>query len=175
MDGENTTLYHDHIHARSLDGRHHPSRDWVKAFHGNIKWRIPYGIRICGENVYAEHSVRYDNLESYFLGFGVWDDEGCWSWDESVALFDELGITSVPVIWRGKWETFTTPVCGYSPRELTEASMCHTSQEGYVVRTADGFAFEDFQTHVAKYVRKDHVQTDQHWMAKPVVANGLKS
>ena len=29
MDGENTTMYVDHIHARSLDSRHHPSRDWA--------------------------------------------------------------------------------------------------------------------------------------------------
>jgi hypothetical protein len=32
MDGENTTMYRDHIHARSLDRRSHPSRDWVKQF-----------------------------------------------------------------------------------------------------------------------------------------------
>ena len=30
MDGENTTLYRDYLHARSVDGRHHPSRNWVK-------------------------------------------------------------------------------------------------------------------------------------------------
>lgn len=30
MDGENTTLYRDGLHARSLDSRHHPSRNWVK-------------------------------------------------------------------------------------------------------------------------------------------------
>jgi len=32
MDGENTTLYDDTLHARSIDGRYHPSRDWVKRF-----------------------------------------------------------------------------------------------------------------------------------------------
>jgi hypothetical protein len=41
MDGENTTLYRDHLHARSLDGRHHPSRDWVKGLHGRVGHRIP--------------------------------------------------------------------------------------------------------------------------------------
>ena len=29
LDGENTSMYADHIHARSIDSRHHPSRDWV--------------------------------------------------------------------------------------------------------------------------------------------------
>jgi len=36
MDGENTTMYCDNIHARSIDGRHHPSRDWVKMTVGEI-------------------------------------------------------------------------------------------------------------------------------------------
>lgn len=33
MDGENTTLYTDHLHARSLDSRHHPAKTWVKQWH----------------------------------------------------------------------------------------------------------------------------------------------
>lgn len=53
LDGENTTLYADGLHARSIDGRHHPSRDWVKAAHGRVAWTIPEGWRICGENMYA--------------------------------------------------------------------------------------------------------------------------
>lgn len=33
LDGENTTLYRDGLHARSMDSAHHPSRTWVKALH----------------------------------------------------------------------------------------------------------------------------------------------
>ena len=32
MDGENTSMYSDYIHARSLNGGNHLSRDWVKQF-----------------------------------------------------------------------------------------------------------------------------------------------
>jgi hypothetical protein len=32
MDGENTTMYHDYIHARSIDSGSHPSRTWIKNF-----------------------------------------------------------------------------------------------------------------------------------------------
>ena len=35
--------------------------------------------------------------------------------------------------------------------------------EGFVVRNVDSFAYEDFSKNVAKYVRKNHVQTDEHW------------
>ena len=59
IDGENTTLYSHAIHARSLDSRHHPSRDWVKGLWGGIRHSIPTSMRICGENMYACHSIKY--------------------------------------------------------------------------------------------------------------------
>lgn len=43
LDGENTTLYADGLHARSLDSAHHPSRAWVKALQGRIGPAIPQG------------------------------------------------------------------------------------------------------------------------------------
>ncbi|KIF06359.1 kinase, partial [Streptomyces sp. RSD-27] len=60
LDGENTTLYPDGLHARSLDSGHHPSRTWVKGLQGRIGARIPAGRRICGENLYARHSLGYE-------------------------------------------------------------------------------------------------------------------
>ena len=71
LDGENTTLYRDYIHARSLDSRHHPSRAWVKALQASIGHDIPQGWRICGENLYARHSIVYENLSSYFYLFSI--------------------------------------------------------------------------------------------------------
>ena len=53
MDGENTNMYRDRIHARSIDSSHHESRSWVKSFHAQIKDSIPSGVKICGENLYV--------------------------------------------------------------------------------------------------------------------------
>lgn len=75
MDGENTTMYSDYIHARSIDGRNHPSRNWVKNYWSTISQDIPEHWRICGENLYAEHSISYDNLETYFYGFSIWNEK----------------------------------------------------------------------------------------------------
>ena len=169
MDGENTTLYFDHLHARSLDGRHHPSRDWVKAFHGSIRYLIPEDVRICGENVYAEHSIHYDSLESYFLGFSAWQGETCLSWDDTLLLFEEIGVTPVPTLRRGMWEDECSAL-----EYPSACGLVAPGSEGYVVRVANAFSMFDFQNKVAKYVRKNHVQTDQHWMAKAVVPNGLQ-
>jgi hypothetical protein len=60
LDGENTTLYPEGLHARSIDSRHHPSRDWVKSLHGAVRHLIPAGFRVCGENLFARHSIAYE-------------------------------------------------------------------------------------------------------------------
>ena len=45
--------------------------------------------------------------------------------------------------------------------------------EGFVVRCAKRFHFNEFARHVAKWVRRGHVQTDHHWMHAQIVPNGL--
>ena len=46
-------------------------------------------------------------------------------------------------------------------------------QEGYVVRLHDEFKFVDFNKSVCKFVRKGHVQTDEHWMHREIIPNKL--
>src|SRR3972149_10844087 len=59
MDGENTTLYRDTLHARSLDSRDHISRHWLKNYWSGLRYAIPENMRICGEYLYAKHSIKY--------------------------------------------------------------------------------------------------------------------
>lgn len=35
--------------------------------------------------------------------------------------------------------------------------------EGFVIRTTDGFPTGLFESHLAKYVREGHVQTEDSW------------
>ncbi|MFF4662379.1 RNA ligase family protein [Streptomyces sp. NPDC001282] len=166
LDGENTTLYADGLHARSLDSAHHPSRGWVKALQGRIGSRIPAGRRVCGENMFARHSIPYDGLESWFYGFSVWDGERCLDWDRTVAFLRGLGIPVPPVLWRGVLDA-------RAEKALRALRPDTGRQEGYVVRPADGFDAADFGRLVAKWVRPGHVRTDTHWMHAAVVENGL--
>ncbi|SCF77646.1 RNA ligase family protein [Streptomyces sp. Ncost-T10-10d] len=166
LDGENTTLYADGLHARSLDSAHHPSRGWVKALQGRIGARIPEGWRVCGENMFARHSIPYDGLESFFYGFSVWDGEHCLDWDRTVAFLRELGIPVPPVLWRGVFDA-------RAEKALRALRPDTGRQEGYVVRPAGGFDAPDFGRRVTKWVRPGHVRTDTHWMHASVVENGL--
>ncbi|WLQ41287.1 RNA ligase family protein [Streptomyces laculatispora] len=166
LDGENTTLYADGLHARSLDSAHHPSRGRVKALQGRIGPRIPAGRRICGENVFARHSIPYEDLASHFYGFSVWDGDHCLDWDRTVAFLRDLGIPTPPVLWRG--------VFGARAERTLRALRLDTGrQEGYVVRPAEAFPAAAFGRRVAKWVRPGHVRTDTHWMHAAVVENAL--
>lgn len=167
MDGENTSMYSDHIHARSLDSGPHPSRAYVKGMWAQFMGDIPEGWRVCGENLYAKHSIHYTDLPSYLLGFSIWNERNvCLSWDETLEWFQLLGITPVPVLYDGIWDEKKI-------RSLWDSKKWSTS-EGYVVRVSDSFPFADFKRKVAKMVRKGHVQTaTHHWMAQQVIPNKL--
>lgn len=167
LDGENTTMYRDRIHARSLDSRRHPSRSFVKTEHSRIKADIPVGMRICGENVYAKHSIHYTALTAYFYVYAIFDTRNvCLGWDDTVEFSQLLGLETVPVIYRGPWDESRVKACLTGP-------VFGGEQEGYVVRTAGEYRFEDFADNVAKYVRPNHVQTSSHWMQEAVVPNIL--
>lgn len=167
MDGENTTLYRNHTHARSLDSRHHPSRDWLKGFWGNIRYQIPRGHRICGENLYAKHSIKYEKLDSYFYGFSMWNIENiCLSWEDTIEYFIGLNIVSVPVLYKGVYDEKII-------QELWNDSM-QDECEGYVVRNAESFNYDEFGKNVAKFVRQAHVTSNEHWMHQVIVVNKLR-
>lgn len=166
LDGENTSLYRDHLHARSPDSAHHPSRAWIKRFHDRVRGRIPEGHRVSGESLYARHSIAYEALESWFYVFSVWDrDDVCLDWDATTRFARRLGAPTPRVLYRGRYDEKAI--------RALEARLDLRTVEGYVIRAAGAFARGDFDAHVAKWVRKDHVQTDVHWMHGPVVPNGL--
>ena len=165
VDGENTTMGRDYIHARSLDSKHHVSRSWVKCLHSEIRHLIPNDWRICGENVYAKHSILYQSLPSYFLVFGIYEGKEALSWEDTVEWAGLLNLHTVPVLYQGIWDEEKVKLC------FTGQSDLDGDQEGYVVRLSE--RFNEFGKSVAKFVRKGHVQCDDHWMEKAVVPNKL--
>lgn len=164
-DGENSNLMRDCIYARSLDSVDHISRHWLKGFWSTFNYEIPDGWRICGEGLFAEHSIHYNNLDSYFEVFSIWDENNkCLSWDDTVEWCKLLGLCHVPVIWMGIFDE----------QFLRNYTFDTEKQEGYVIRLASEFEFKDFSKSVAKFVRSGHVTTDEHWMNKKIVPNKLK-
>ena len=170
MDGENTSMYCDYIHARSITGRHHKSRNLIKNFHGRIKYNIPNGWRICGENMYAKHNIFYRNLIDYFLVFSVWDDKNmCLDYDKTIEFCKNLNLNGVPILYRGIWNE---KLIKESYSELLDGDEC----EGYVIRLKDSFYYDDFKLSVAKFVSNKFKQNigDNHWIYRDITQNILK-
>lgn len=158
MDGENTTIYSDgYLHARSVDGRNHWSRDWAKNFAQGFAYDLPDDWRVCAENLYAKHSIKYEDLSSYLMGFSIWKGMECLSWDETLEWFTLLGITPVPVLYRGIYDEKEIE------KIITDINGRSETVEGFVLRDAGPFMWGNFRNNVGKYVRKDHVRTATHW------------
>jgi hypothetical protein len=167
MDGENTSLYQTGLHARSLDSRHHPARTWIKKLWAEKCHLIPENYKICGENLQAKHSIPYNNLPSYFLVFSLWKDEECLSWEETETFCQKLELHTVPILYKGPYHNKTL--------KPLFADENWTEKEGYVIRTAHAFYQNQFSGRIAKYVRQNHVQTNQHWMHQKITPNQLKT
>ena len=165
MDGENTTIQAEGCHARSPNSGYHASRDWVKAFAAGISPQLSPGERIVGEYLFAQHSVAYTDLPSYFMGF-AWIVEGSiQSWDDTLERFQALAIQPVPILHRGP---FTDDAI-----QGVISSLDLNRQEGFVVRNTASFPEADMGLQMGKYVRADHVQSETHWMHAEIVKNGL--
>lgn len=113
----------------------------------------------------AWHSLAYDDLESYFYLFNVWDERNtALSWDDTLDWAAQLRVPTPRQLYRGPWNEALIRALPMDPEVM----------EGCVVRTVQGFAYTAFQVHLAKYVRPGHVQTDAHWMHAVVIPNGLR-
>lgn len=163
MDGENTTIYSDgYVHARSIDSKHHESRSHLKALAASLQYQLEPGFRICGENLYATHSIEYTQLPSWFMVYSIWIDEICLDWRSTTELATRLGLTMVPVLYEGSWPG----IAGFD-------RFAAPGSEGYVVRKSDFFTRTEFGVSMAKWVRPNHVQTDEHWMHGQIKVNQL--
>lgn len=172
MDGEQTTIYPDgYVHARSIDSGSHPSRDWVKALAGRVAHELPTTWRVCGENLWAKHSIEYRNLDDYFQVFSIWEGLRCLSWDETTEWCDLLGLKTVPALWRGE---FVSEGAVHDKFKVGRNYGGELEHEGYVLRRAGDFQFREFRQAVGKYVRAQHVRTHGHWMRSRIEQNGRK-
>lgn len=167
LDGENTTLYTRDFHARSVDGRHHRSRDRAKSIWSRFAHDIPERWRFVAENMYARHSIAYEDLPSFLIGLSAWNEVNrCLSHDETVVWFALLGLPMPRILYDGIYDE--------SAIRALHTDADDAAREGYVIRVADEFAYGEFRHCVAKYVRRDHVRTVRHWMhGQAIVPNGL--
>jgi hypothetical protein len=178
LDGSGVMVSREYCFARSHNNvPKHPSFDLLKQLHSQIKHSIPDNLLIYGEYCLALHSLPYTQLPSYLLVFNVLDAPAdTWlSWDDVCRLTNELGLTTVPVLWQG---TFSTERALQSKIEALagQKEFGVDEREGVVIRLATQFPRNEFAKSMAKYVKREFVDInkDEHWKHKQIVKNGLK-
>lgn len=135
-------------------------------------------IKYFGEWCYAKHSIEYTSLPGYFMLFAIrhiTEQYGnLWApWEYVSEVARELEIPTVPVIWRGEVNS-AKDLEKLTLKLASMPSMCGGVREGLVVRYEEQFNDDRFPEFVMKFVRKNHVQTTEHWKDQEIVKNGLK-
>ncbi len=153
LDGESTSMYKDYMHARSIDSAHNFTRDYAKRLQAALSKDIPEGWIFSFENVAYCHSLFYDDLEGFCYLLKIWKDDGfCLSHDEQCQWADILDLPQPKVLYKGPFDE----------KKLKEIknSLDLTKVEGFVVSNTQSFHRDDYQKNVAKFVRKNHVQSN---------------
>lgn len=169
LDGGNSCLTPENIFARSHNQTStHPSFDLLKLTHATIKFQILEKEKIFGENCRVVHSITYTKLPTHFFVFHIKQENHWLSWDQVKMRSQELSLSTVPLLWEGTVST-EKELQVLTERLIQGESIFGGPREGLVVRVRRELSNEEFETHIGKWVRKGHVQTDKHWSKAPLV------
>jgi hypothetical protein len=143
-----------------------PLWDWLARHHDALVDALWPDLMLFGEWCHAMHSIRYDRLPDWFLGFDVYDRaEGrFWETARRDALLAALELHPVPRLAAGR---FDLPAL----RGLLGSSRVGGGpMEGLVVRTEDA----GWTEARGKLVRAEFTQAiDAHWSRGGLVRNEL--
>lgn len=172
LDGENNCLNRHGVFARS---HAIPTESpWTAQI--RQQWQFIKNdlgdLEIFGENLYAIHSIEYQNLNAHYYVFGIRENERWLSWEETKFYAKLLDLPTVPEIKSvknlGTRLDFEKEILNIVNQPSAFASVDILTQkpctmEGIVSRNSQEYLVEDFPKNVFKYVRKGHVKTDEHW------------
>ena len=121
-----------------------------------------------GEWCYARHSVVYDRLPDWFLGFDIYDKQvgDFLAVGRRDKLFREIQVEHVPFLARGRFTLVEIKLL------LAESKLGNQAAEGICVR----YESDNWLVKRAKLVRPSFLQEmDQHWSRSGIKRNRLES
>jgi ATP-dependent RNA circularization protein (DNA/RNA ligase family) len=148
------------------------SGQWTK-----LDWWLPPRLEILfdhlhdryilfGEWCFAKHSLGYDRLPDYYLGFDLFDktSKQFFPFDLRNQMFERMNISSVPFIKRGAFSLLQLE------RLMGNSRFSDDPAEGIYLRH-DG---DNWLKQRAKLVKAKFIQTiDVHWSRKTITQNQI--
>lgn len=190
------------VRARNGAQADHESFDLLKQLYweNDVYAELPEHIQVFGEWLYTKHSIHYGcdcneecedtaaplgtlvdgdyGDQAYFQVFGAFDTRyNLWlSWPEVEQVADTLGFPTVPLV-RTSGETdyvrFTDEYVLKQGLLGVAEDRVDAGGEGIVVRWQFPYHWGQFDRALGKYVRPNHVKTDDHWTRQDLPANRL--
>lgn len=142
-------------------------KEWLTPRADSLFDRLTDRYILFGEWCYAMHSVFYDRLPDWFLGFDVYDKNisrflACSGRDE---IFRAIGLSQVPEIDRGHFNLLELT------QLLPKSQLGDVPAEGLYLRFDQG----NWLVQRAKLVRPVFIQSvEQHWSRSGIKANRLE-
>ncbi|MBA2556620.1 MAG: RNA ligase family protein [Chloroflexi bacterium] len=161
---QNRGQYLDRAHSHP---QFQPLWSWLPSREAALVDTLYPDLILFGEWCFAVHSVVYDRLPDWFLGFDVYDRRvaGFWDTERRDMLLADLGLAGVPRLAGGGVTLTELTEFIYSPSRVGRSAM-----EGVVVRTE----YSGLTAARAKLVRPEFAQAiDEHWSRGPLRRNEL--
>ncbi|WNB75900.1 RNA ligase family protein [Methylomonas koyamae] len=178
VDGANLGISFDHegnIRAQSrgsylhipYSGQWKKLAEWLRPRVDELFEQLTDKYILYGEWCYAQHSITYDSLPDWFLGFDVFDKntEKFFSSPRRNEMFNALGIYQVPLIQRGYFTLAELESL------VSRSQLSSHPAEGIYLRFDQG----DWLEQRAKLVRSNFIQEiEKHWSRSTIKPNRLK-
>jgi len=162
LDGGNACLKQGKVFARThATEATHPSFSMLNQINAFLKDKIQ-NFELFGENMQGIHSIEYSKILSPFYIFNIRKDNLWFDWNTIEQISKNLKIPTAPVVFKGQFSSMKE-LQEFLENELKKESFLGGEREGFVIRPLDSFTDKEFPNVVAKFVRKGHVQTDDHW------------
>lgn len=151
-----------------ISGQWEKLADWLVPRTEDLFEHLTDRYILFGEWCFARHSIFYDRLPDWFLGFDLYDKQvgRFLSRERRDTVFRAVHIHQVPVIERG---IFALPDLS---RLMLQSKLSSRPAEGIYLR----FDQRDWLAQRAKLVRPAFIQAvEQHWSRSGIKANRLLS